>query len=56
MAKLDIRTIGGALHSYWPIDYSQPVDKEGDRARGVEGIHGVADFANDLASTCASRC
>ncbi len=48
VAKLDIHTIGGALHSYWPIDYSQPVDKEGDRARGVEGIHGIADFANDL--------
>ncbi|MCA1867292.1 sugar phosphate isomerase/epimerase [Agrobacterium genomosp. 3] len=48
VAKLDIRTIGGALHSYWPIDYSQPVDKPGDYARGVEGIHGIADFANDL--------
>ncbi len=48
VAKLDIHTIGGALHSYWPIDYSQPVDKEGDRARGVEGIHGIADFANNL--------
>lgn len=48
VAKLDIRTIGGALHSYWPIDYSQPVDKPGDYARGVEGINGIADFANDL--------
>ncbi|CVI57409.1 sugar phosphate isomerase/epimerase [Agrobacterium leguminum] len=48
VAKLDIHTIGGALHSYWPIDYSQPVDKAGDYARGVEGIHGIADFANDL--------
>ncbi|CUX39448.1 D-tagatose 3-epimerase [Agrobacterium deltaense Zutra 3/1] len=48
VAKLDIHTIGGALHSYWPIDYSQPVDKAGDYARGVEGIQGIADFANDL--------
>ncbi len=48
VAKLDIRTIGGALHSYWPIDYSHPVDKAGDYARGVEGINGIADFANDL--------
>ena len=48
VAKLDIHTIGGALHSYWPIDYSQPVDKAGDYARGVEGIHSIADFANDL--------
>jgi D-psicose/D-tagatose/L-ribulose 3-epimerase len=48
VAKLDIKIIGGALHSYWPVDYSQPVDKEGDRARGVEGIHDIADFAGDL--------
>src|SRR6204780_1058307 len=38
LAKLDIRIIGGALHSYWPIDYSKPVDKPGDRARGRGGI------------------
>jgi D-psicose/D-tagatose/L-ribulose 3-epimerase len=48
VAKLDIKTIGGALHSYWPVDYSQPIDKAGDRARGVEGINGIADFANNL--------
>jgi D-psicose/D-tagatose/L-ribulose 3-epimerase len=48
VAKLDIKSIGGALHSYWPVDYTQPVDKFGDRARGVEGIYGIADFANNL--------
>ena len=34
IARLNVKTIGGALHSYWPIDYSKPVDKEGDWARG----------------------
>lgn len=48
IAKLDVHIIGGALYSYWPIDYSKPVDKAGDRARGIEGIRGIADFANDL--------
>ena len=48
LAKLDVPLIGGALYSYWPIDYSKPVDKVGDRARGIEGIRGIADFANDL--------
>lgn len=48
IAKLNIRLIGGALYSYWPVDYSKPVDKVGDRARGIEGIRGIADFANDL--------
>lgn len=47
LAKLDIHLIGGALYSYWPIDYSKPVDKAGDRARGIEGIRSIADFAND---------
>src|ERR1700744_2210135 len=48
LAKLDIRIIGGSLHSYWPIDYSKPVDKAGDRARGLEGISSLADFAANL--------
>ncbi len=48
IAKLDVHIIGGALYSYWPIDYSKPVDKAGDRARGIEGIRGIADFANEL--------
>lgn len=47
LAKLEARVIGGALHSYWPVDYSKPVDKAGDRARGLEGIAGLADFAAD---------
>ena len=48
IAKLDVPLIGGALHSYWPIDYSKPVDKAGDRARGIEGVRGIADFAREL--------
>ncbi len=47
LEKLDVHVIGGALHSYWPIDYSKPVDKPGDRARGIEGIASLADFAAD---------
>jgi D-psicose/D-tagatose/L-ribulose 3-epimerase len=47
IAKLDCHVLCGALHSYWPIDYSKPVDKTGDRARGVEGIASLADFAAD---------
>jgi len=48
VAKLDVHLIGGGLYSYWPVDYTQPVDKEGDWARGVEGIRDIADFAGDL--------
>ena len=45
LEKLGAHVLGGALHSYWPIDYSKPVDKVGDRARGLEGIADLADFA-----------
>jgi D-psicose/D-tagatose/L-ribulose 3-epimerase len=48
LGKLDVHVICGALHSYWPIDYSKPVDKAGDRARGLEGISSLADFAANL--------
>ena len=48
LGELEAPLLGGALYSYWPIDYSKPVDKAGDRARGIEGIRGIADFANDL--------
>ena len=48
LAKLDIHILCGALYSYWPIDYSKPVDKAGDRARGLEGISSLADFAANL--------
>jgi D-psicose/D-tagatose/L-ribulose 3-epimerase len=47
IAELDCHVLCGALHSYWPIDYSKPVDKTGDRARGLEGIASLADFAAD---------
>ena len=48
LSEIDVHAIGGALYSYWPIDYSKPVDKEGDRARGIEEISKMADFAADL--------
>ncbi len=48
LARMDIHVIGGALYSYWPIDYSKPVDKLGDWERGVEGIRGISGIAADL--------
>ncbi|MBI9107640.1 MAG: sugar phosphate isomerase/epimerase [Spirochaetales bacterium] len=48
ISKLNINIIGGALYSYWPVDYSKPVDKEGDRARGIAELKVLADYAADL--------
>ena len=27
MGKLEITLIGGGIYSYWPVDYSKPIDK-----------------------------
>ena len=47
-SKMDmagIRSIGGALYSYWPVDYSRDPDKEGDLERSIRGMQRLADIA-----------
>jgi D-psicose/D-tagatose/L-ribulose 3-epimerase len=44
---MDIHSIGGGIYSYWPVDYSKPIDKAGDWARSVEGCRKVAKVAQD---------
>lgn len=45
MGELDIHVIGGGIYSYWPVDYTKPIDKKGDWARSVEGVSEMADLA-----------
>lgn len=45
--KMEIKTIGGALYSYWPIDYNLPVDKKGDWERAVVSIQKLSDIASE---------
>jgi len=45
MAQLDIHKIGGALYSYWPVNYSKPFNKEEDWKYSVEGSQVLADIA-----------
>ena len=45
MGQLDIHIIGGALYSYWPIDFTKGVNKEEDWKRGVEGIQTLSPIA-----------
>lgn len=47
LKKMDIRLIGGALYSYWPVDYTKPVDKEADWARSVGSMREIAKVAED---------
>ena len=42
---MDIHFIGGGLYSYWPVDYSSPVDKPGDWKRAVANVREVAKHA-----------
>ena len=45
--KMDIHLIGGAIYSYWPVDYTQLIDKKGDWERSVENVREIARVAED---------
>ena len=47
MQKLDAHKIGGALYSYWPIDFLKGVDKKTDWAASVAGIKELAAIASE---------
>lgn len=47
MQKLNIRIIGGAIYSYWPVDYSKPIDKKEDWKKAVEGTIVLASLASE---------
>lgn len=44
---LGIDTIGGGLYSYWPADYTKPIDKAGDWERSVNNVRAVGKMAAD---------
>lgn len=44
---LDINIIGGGLYSYWPVDYSQPVEKEKRWDIAVKNIREMAHVAGE---------
>lgn len=45
---LQIHVIGGGIYSYWPVDYSKPIDKAGDWERSVKNVRTVGKIAGDL--------
>lgn len=47
LEKLDIHTIGGGIYSYWPVDYSKPIDKAGDWERSVKNVREIGRIAGD---------
>ena len=59
MEQLGSTAVGGALYSYWPVDYTRPVDKEEDWKNAVEGIRllarEAAQYGVDLNLECLNR-
>lgn len=47
LQKLDIKLLGGGLYSYWPVDYTKPVNKEADWERAVKNIKSLSKVAQD---------
>ena len=45
MKVAGMKKIGGGLYSYWPVDYSKPIDKQGDLARSIANVRELGDMA-----------
>ena len=45
LEKLGIKTFGGGLYSYWPVDYTKPIDKAGDLERSIKNMKEIAKVA-----------
>lgn len=45
MGELDIKLLGGAIYSYWPVDF-QSINKKEDWKRSVAGMQNLAPLAD----------
>jgi len=44
---LEIKLLCGGIYSYWPVDYTHPIDKEGDYQRSISTMKKIADIAKE---------
>jgi len=51
LARLGIKTVGGGLYSYWPVDFGKPINKEEDLKRSIEGMKKLGALASDYKIT-----
>lgn len=47
LAELDIHQVGGGLYSYWPVDYTKPIDKAADLDRSITNMKELAKMAEE---------
>ncbi len=45
LAKADIHAIGGTVYSYWPVDYTKPIDKPAVLSQSIKSVKELADYA-----------
>ena len=45
MHLLEIKILCGGIYSYWPVDYTQPIDKEADYKRSILAMKKIAKMA-----------
>lgn len=45
LAELDIHQVGGGLYTYWPVDYTKPIDKAADLDRSITNMKELAKMA-----------
>ncbi|WP_191567295.1 sugar phosphate isomerase/epimerase family protein [Metabacillus idriensis] len=43
--KAGIRKIGGTIYSYWPVDYTKPINKPETRKQSIKSMMELADYA-----------
>lgn len=43
--KAGIRKIGGTIYSYWPVDYTKPINKPEARKQSIKSMRELADYA-----------
>lgn len=59
MEQLDSKTLGGALYSYWPVDYTKAADKQEDWKHAAEGVRLLGEEAEkygvELNLECLNR-
>ena len=53
---MDIHSIGGGLYSYWPVDFSQPIDKKRDWDIGIKNVREIAKVAQDCGVDYCLEC
>ncbi|GGE27266.1 D-psicose 3-epimerase [Pullulanibacillus camelliae] len=54
--KANIHFIGGTIYSYWPVDYSLPINKVHARKQSIKSMQELANYASHYNITLLVEC